>query len=74
MRVVCDNCGAVYKVPDDKLTKPVNKATCRNCAHRMLIPRPTGADGFEQEERTLIRRTPFGRDGASGARPHTRPI
>ena len=40
MKVVCDNCRAVYKVPDDKLTKPVNKATCRNCGHRMLIPRP----------------------------------
>jgi len=25
MKVVCDNCRAVYKVPDSKLTKPVNK-------------------------------------------------
>ena len=41
MRVVCDNCGATYRIPDEKLVKEVNKATCRKCGHRMLIRRPT---------------------------------
>jgi len=59
MKVVCDNCRAVYKVPDDKLTKPVNKATCRNCGHRMLIPRPQpGADPDEQTVVTSMPPTP----------------
>ncbi|MBL8619225.1 MAG: zinc-ribbon domain-containing protein [Deltaproteobacteria bacterium] len=40
MRVVCDNCSASYNIPDHKLSKAVNKATCRKCGHRMLIPRP----------------------------------
>jgi DNA-directed RNA polymerase subunit RPC12/RpoP len=40
MRVVCENCGATYKIPDEKLTKEVNKATCRSCSFRMLIRRP----------------------------------
>ena len=34
MKVVCDNCGALYKIPDEKLLKPVNKAPCRQCGHR----------------------------------------
>ncbi|MCB9683460.1 MAG: zinc-ribbon domain-containing protein [Alphaproteobacteria bacterium] len=56
MKVVCDNCRAVYKVPDDKLTKAVNKATCRNCGHRMLIPRPK--PNADPEERTLVTAVP----------------
>jgi outer membrane biosynthesis protein TonB len=56
MKVVCDNCGAVYKVPDEKLVKPVNKATCRQCGHRMLIPRPR-ADA-DPNERTLVTAVP----------------
>jgi hypothetical protein len=60
MRVVCDNCSAVYKIPDEKLVKPVNKATCRACGHRMLIPRPPPPDSFEDEERTLIKERPLG--------------
>ena len=40
MRVVCDNCAATYNIPEHKLTKEVNKATCRKCGHRMLIRRP----------------------------------
>ncbi|MFT4975931.1 MAG: putative Zn finger-like uncharacterized protein [Myxococcota bacterium] len=43
MRVVCDNCGAQYKIPDQKLVKDVNKATCRKCGHRMLIHRPAAS-------------------------------
>lgn len=64
MRVVCDNCGATYKIPESKLTKEVNKATCRKCGHRMLIrravsapppaPPPPSSDG----EHTQIRRPP----------------
>ena len=41
MRVVCDNCGATYKIPEHKLVKEVNKATCRKCGHRLLIRRPS---------------------------------
>jgi hypothetical protein len=40
MRVVCENCGATYKIPDSKLVKEVNKATCRKCGFRMTIRRP----------------------------------
>ncbi|HHO49624.1 MAG TPA: hypothetical protein ENK18_01850, partial [Deltaproteobacteria bacterium] len=56
MKVVCDNCHAVYKVPDAKLVKAVNKATCRNCGHRMLIPRPK--PGADPDERTLVTAVP----------------
>lgn len=56
MKVVCDNCGALYKIPDDKLVKPVNKATCRQCGHRMLIPRPRR--GADPDERTLVTAVP----------------
>jgi predicted Zn finger-like uncharacterized protein len=59
MKVVCDNCSAVYKVPAEKLTKAVNKATCRNCGHRMLIPRPQpDADPDEQTVVTAVPPTP----------------
>lgn len=40
MRVVCDNCGATYKIPDHKLSREVNKATCRKCGHTIIIRRP----------------------------------
>jgi len=43
MRVVCENCGATYKIPETKLTKEVNKATCRKCGFRMMIRRPVAA-------------------------------
>jgi len=55
MRVVCDNCGAIYKIPDGKLVKAVNKATCRTCGHRMMIPRQGHEAEFDDEERTLIK-------------------
>ena len=67
MKVVCDNCSAIYKVPAEKLTKAVNKATCRNCGHRMLIPRPQpDADPDEQTVVTAVPPTPnvsVSRDG-----------
>ncbi|MFK7929472.1 MAG: AgmX/PglI C-terminal domain-containing protein [Myxococcota bacterium] len=56
MKVICDNCGAMYKIPDEKLIKPVNKATCRQCSHRMLIPRPRR--GADPDERTLVTAVP----------------
>jgi DNA-directed RNA polymerase subunit RPC12/RpoP len=56
MKVICDNCGAMYKIPDEKLAKPVNKATCRQCGHRMLIPRPRR--GADPDERTLVTAVP----------------
>jgi hypothetical protein len=56
MKVICDNCRAVYKIPDAKLVKPVNKATCRQCGHRMLIPRPRM--DADPDERTLVTAVP----------------
>lgn len=56
MKVICDNCRAVYKIPDEKLAKPVNKATCRKCGHRMLIPRPR--QGANPDEKTLVTAVP----------------
>ncbi len=44
MRVVCDNCGATYRIPDHKLVREVNKATCRKCGHGIII-RKAGASG-----------------------------
>ena len=35
MRVVCDNCGAVYKISESKLVKEVNRATCQRCGHKI---------------------------------------
>jgi len=60
MRVVCDNCGASYKIPDSKLTREVNKATCRKCGNTIVIqrivetPAAPAAPAAEGEERTLI--------------------
>ncbi len=42
MRVVCDNCAATYKIPEHKLVREVNKATCRRCGHGIII-RKSGA-------------------------------
>jgi len=63
MKVVCDNCRAVYKVPNTKLVKAVNKATCRNCSHRMLIPRPK--PGANPDERMLVTAVPPTPPGAA---------
>lgn len=41
MRVVCENCGASYNIPESKLVKEINKATCRKCGFRMMIRRPS---------------------------------
>ena len=42
MRVVCDSCGASYRIPDHKLVKEVNKATCRKCGESIIIRRSAG--------------------------------
>lgn len=42
MRVICDKCGASYKISDDRLTRDVNKATCRKCGEPIYIRRPSG--------------------------------
>jgi predicted Zn finger-like uncharacterized protein len=55
MRVVCDNCAATYNIPEQKLSKEVNKATCRKCGHRMLIRRPNSGRVLPpSEEKTQI--------------------
>lgn len=61
MRVVCDNCGAVYKIADSKLSKEVNKATCKRCGHKIVIYKPGSAravgllNSDAPEERTVIK-------------------
>jgi len=60
MRVVCDNCGAVYKIADSKLNKEVNKATCKRCGHKIVIYKPgtaraVGLRPSDAEERTVIK-------------------
>ena len=52
MRVVCESCGASYKIPESKLVKEVNKATCRKCGFRMMIRRPTTVAAVEADDHT----------------------
>lgn len=52
MRVVCDQCAASYKVPNERLTKPINKATCKQCGSRLLIPKPK--PGADPDERVVV--------------------
>ncbi len=74
MRVACDNCGASYKIPDAKLTKEVNKATCRKCGHAMYIRRPDAPPEPQAEvvapaeESTLIS-NPYAAAEAAADRP-----
>ncbi len=71
MRVVCDNCGAVYKIANNKLTKEVNRATCKRCGHKIIIYKPGSraaeeaaaasaapASADSDEERTVIKSVP----------------
>lgn len=69
MRITCDKCGANYKIPDEKLTKDVSRATCKKCGNKITI-RKGGAAGsaydFDEdddsvvnhEERTVIATVP----------------
>jgi DNA-directed RNA polymerase subunit RPC12/RpoP len=68
MRVVCENCGATYKIPDTKLVKAVNKATCRKCGFKMMIQRPrppgsrSGATHDPAEAATVVKESPVHTD------------
>ncbi len=50
MRVVCDNCGAVYKIPESKLVREVNKATCRKCGHGIIIRKTSMGEGDSEPD------------------------
>lgn len=77
MRVVCDNCGASYKIPDSKLTKEVNKATCRKCGHAILIrkvedvvkPNPAGPQASSEESTQITSAAELERQGRGRSNP-----
>lgn len=68
MKVTCDKCGAHYNIPDEKLTRDVNKATCKKCKHKIVVRKEARGeerlesqlsavgdfDGIPQDERTII--------------------
>lgn len=51
MKITCENCGASYKIPEEKLTRDVSKATCKKCGSKIVIRRP-GGDGYEDPRLT----------------------
>lgn len=40
IRVVCPTCGAIYNVPEERLTAPRVHATCKVCSGRVEFARP----------------------------------
>ena len=53
MRIVCINCGTSYRIKDEKLTRKVNRATCRKCKSVILIKKedpPVGDDGVPGDD------------------------
>jgi len=42
MKCVCPECQTAYNVPENKLTRAVNKAVCKKCGATMLINKETG--------------------------------
>lgn len=44
MKITCDKCGASYKIPEEKLTRDVSKATCKKCGEKIIIRKPAGGD------------------------------
>ena len=63
MKVTCDNCGAVYRIPEEKLTKDVSRATCKKCGNKIVIRKPSGAlgdhalggnYGFDEEDDAIV--------------------
>ena len=44
MKVTCPECLAVYKIPDERITRAVARATCKKCGARFIIRRPDAAD------------------------------
>lgn len=66
MRIICDNCGAQYKIPVQKLGKRVNRATCRRCGHHIVIHQEQHEPDLEEDalvvhddERTLVNDEPL---------------
>ncbi len=48
MKVTCESCGAVYLIPEEKLTKEVSRATCKKCGAKIIIRRPPATeDGLD---------------------------
>ncbi len=48
MKITCDKCSAVYRIPEEKLTKDVSRATCKKCGAKLIIRRPgAGEDGYD---------------------------
>ena len=39
MHIKCSECGAAYRIPDQKLTRTINRATCVKCGVKMIIRR-----------------------------------
>lgn len=63
MKVTCDNCGAVYRIPEAKLTKEVSRATCKKCGNKIVIHKPSASlsDGglgssyaFEDDDDAIV--------------------
>ncbi len=48
MKVTCESCGAIYRIPEEKLTKEVSRATCKKCGAKIIIRRPSATeDGLD---------------------------
>ena len=52
MKITCDKCGASYKIPEEKLTRDVSKATCKKCGEKIIIRRPGHTDAYEDPRLT----------------------
>lgn len=52
MKITCDKCGASYKIPEEKLTRDVSKATCKKCGEKIIIRRPGNTDAYEDPRLT----------------------
>ena len=48
MRVSCEQCGAQYNIPVEKLTKSVSRTTCRRCGFKMVINKPAPKADLDQ--------------------------
>lgn len=52
MKITCDKCGASYKIPEEKLTRDVSKATCKKCGEKIIIRKPGATDAYEDPRLT----------------------
>jgi len=64
MKVVCDNCQAVYKIADHKLVKEINRATCKRCGHKIIIFQHNPASARSTLKESV---PPLGDSGAASA-------